>query len=147
MSTLRDTLTVKIERLAREVARSESHLALSPSGLLDLDVPCDRVWTFYRSGTETLEIMYVTDSEEVQRTAASFIMDALGTQDATKEIDTTGDPSISITHAQLPGIKVMVERSADCHLASVTEKRTIQYCGTLDESQYLSVDYLDPDPN
>ena len=74
-------------------------------------------------------------------------MDALGIRGAIKEIDTTGDLSISISCPDLPGIKVMVERSADCRRARVTKEEVIEYCGTLDESQYISVDYLDPDPD
>lgn len=140
--TLRERLTDRIEVRQRELARAESVFAQTPAVLLDLIVPsaCHRVWTFMRS--HQLEIMYETTTLEEQRTTAALLMDLLNISSGDREED--ADYKNAIVFFVGEDVKVFVNRpSNDCaKRARIVEERTITFCGDLDESRYLKVEYL-----
>jgi hypothetical protein len=110
-----------------------------PKALLDLDIECNKIWTFVRTVPEQTEVMYETRTPEKQREVAASIMDALDIPSAVKEEDAG---SASVAFYVSDGIKVFVNVPAECHKAKVVEERVITFCGELDESKYLDVAYL-----
>lgn len=146
MNALRKCLMDEIECKQDALARAESDLASVPAELLDLAVPCHRMWVFSRTAPDyQLEIMYETATPEEQRTVVAFLMDVLGVSSGTKEEDASHRSAV--TFFPVDGVKIFVNMpSPDCdkraRVVTPAKEHIITFCGTLDESKYTVVEYL-----
>ena len=142
MITLREEIDWSINNHQRYIDNLEAARAQLPASVLAIEVPGGAAVAMH---TGELDIhAYHTLQPDGGRQTLLRLMDLTGQTSVSKK---PALPRNGIQIATVPvgdiTIHVWYRPNNGCRKARVTEEKVIEVCGSLDESQYLSVEYLE----